>query len=130
MVQSRLHQNTMHLNRLSAAVAAAASVAAADACQMPEFHQRVSVLQQLGYVSPDGTVTLKGRAACEINSTQVGVGCVCGGGMGVGVGSARVAGSPFSTHCQKSTQQCIHTITSTPLEPAHHNSPHLTWGKS
>jgi superfamily II RNA helicase len=38
---------------------------------MPEFHQRVSVLQQLGYVSPDGTVTLKGRAACEINSTQV-----------------------------------------------------------
>lgn len=38
--------------------------------QMPEFHQRVSVLQQLGYVSPDGTVTLKGRAACEINSTQ------------------------------------------------------------
>jgi len=39
---------------------------------MPEFHQRVGVLQQLGYVSPDGTVTLKGRAACEINSTQVG----------------------------------------------------------
>lgn len=39
--------------------------------QMPEFHQRVGVLQQLGYVSPDGTVTLKGRAACEINSTQV-----------------------------------------------------------
>jgi hypothetical protein len=38
---------------------------------MPEFHQRVGVLQQLGYVSPDGTVTLKGRAACEINSTQV-----------------------------------------------------------
>jgi antiviral helicase SKI2 len=42
---------------------------------MPEFHQRVGVLQQLGYVSPDGTVTLKGRAACEINSTQV-----CAGG--------------------------------------------------
>lgn len=39
--------------------------------QMPEFHQRVGVLQQLGYVSADGTVTLKGRAACEINSTQV-----------------------------------------------------------
>lgn len=39
---------------------------------MPEFHQRVGVLQQLGYVSPDNTVTLKGRAACEINSTQVG----------------------------------------------------------
>lgn len=49
-------------------------------CQMPEFHQRVSVLQQLGYVSPDGTVTLKGRAACEINSTQV-CGCVWGGGL-------------------------------------------------
>jgi superfamily II RNA helicase len=39
--------------------------------QIPEFHQRVGVLQRLGYVSPDGTVTLKGRAACEINSTQV-----------------------------------------------------------
>lgn len=38
---------------------------------MPEFHQRVGILQTLGYVSPDGTVTLKGRAACEINSTQV-----------------------------------------------------------
>jgi hypothetical protein len=46
--------------------------------QMPEFHQRVSILQQLGYVSPDGTVTLKGRAACEINSTQVC--CMLGGG--------------------------------------------------
>jgi hypothetical protein len=47
-----------------------------DAVQMPEFHQRVGVLQQLGYVSPDGTVTLKGRAACEINSTQVHTGDV------------------------------------------------------
>jgi hypothetical protein len=43
--------------------------------------QSLSLPQQLVYVPPDGTVTLKGRAACEINSTQV---CqsvsVCGGG--------------------------------------------------
>ncbi|GBF97557.1 hypothetical protein Rsub_10158 [Raphidocelis subcapitata] len=39
--------------------------------QLPEFHQRVQVLRDLGYVDPaDDTVTLKGRAACEINSTQ------------------------------------------------------------
>lgn len=39
--------------------------------QLPEFHQRVIVLRDLGYVDPsDDTVTLKGRAACEINSTQ------------------------------------------------------------
>lgn len=52
-----------------------AAAAALRPPQMPEFHQRVLILQQLGYVSPDGTVTLKGRAACEINSTQV---CCCG----------------------------------------------------
>jgi hypothetical protein len=69
----------MFINMLFAAAAAAAA-AAADTSQMPEFHQRVSVLQQLGYVSPDGTVTLKGRAACEINSTQVSQ-----GGRGEGV---------------------------------------------
>lgn len=40
--------------------------------QLPEFHQRVCVLRDLGYVdAADDTVTLKGRAACEINSTQV-----------------------------------------------------------
>ncbi|GAX76723.1 hypothetical protein CEUSTIGMA_g4170.t1 [Chlamydomonas eustigma] len=38
--------------------------------QMPEFHQRVRVLQQLGYLDEDSVVTLKGRVACEINSTQ------------------------------------------------------------
>ena len=38
---------------------------------MPEFHQRVGVLQQLGYLAPDRTVELKGRVCCEINSTQV-----------------------------------------------------------
>ena len=37
---------------------------------MPEFHQRVGILTSLGYVDPSGTVTLKGRAACEIASTQ------------------------------------------------------------
>ena len=28
---------------------------------MPEFHQRVAVLQQLGYLEADKTVTMKGR---------------------------------------------------------------------
>ena len=41
--------------------------------KLPEFRQRVAVLRDLGYVDGDNgdTVTLKGRAACEINSTQV-----------------------------------------------------------
>ena len=38
---------------------------------MPEFHQRIKILQQLGYVNEDRGVTLKGRVTCEINSTQV-----------------------------------------------------------
>jgi antiviral helicase SKI2 len=38
---------------------------------LPEFRQRLDLLASLGYVDPhDGTVTLKGRAACEVNSVQ------------------------------------------------------------
>eukprot|EP00873_Tetraselmis_striata_P040414 jgi/Tetstr1/460678/TSEL_005874.t1 len=36
--------------------------------QMPEFHQRVAVLQDMGYVDEDHTVQLKGRVACEVNT--------------------------------------------------------------
>lgn len=36
--------------------------------QMPEFENRVKVLEDLGYVDDTGTVKLKGRVACEINS--------------------------------------------------------------
>ncbi|KAL6770219.1 hypothetical protein ACKKBG_A34065 [Auxenochlorella protothecoides x Auxenochlorella symbiontica] len=36
--------------------------------QLPEFHQRVGVLQRLGYLDADRIVTLKGRVACELNS--------------------------------------------------------------
>lgn len=36
--------------------------------QMPEFQQRVDVLQRLGHLSEDMTVTMKGRATCEIRS--------------------------------------------------------------
>ena len=43
---------------------------------MPEFHQRIRVLQQLGYVDESRTVTLKGRVTCEINSTQASKGGV------------------------------------------------------
>eukprot|EP00887_Chlorella_sp_A99_P001266 scaffold14.g1266.t1 len=35
---------------------------------MPEFHQRVGVLQRLGYLGADKAVTMKGRVACEVNS--------------------------------------------------------------
>lgn len=35
---------------------------------MPEFHQRVAVLHEMEYISPDDTVAVKGRVACEINS--------------------------------------------------------------
>ena len=34
--------------------------------QMPDFENRVSVLQNMGYLDVDKTVTLKGRVACEI----------------------------------------------------------------
>ncbi len=42
--------------------------------QLPEFEQRVRVLQRLGYLADDRSVTLKGRACCEIQSTQAGRG--------------------------------------------------------
>ncbi|KNC49330.1 DEAD/DEAH box RNA helicase [Thecamonas trahens ATCC 50062] len=35
---------------------------------MPDYQQRVAVLQMLQYVSDDETVLLKGRVACEINA--------------------------------------------------------------
>lgn len=35
---------------------------------MPEFENRVKVLEDLGYIDETGTVKLKGRVACEINS--------------------------------------------------------------
>ncbi|EFJ42164.1 hypothetical protein VOLCADRAFT_107417 [Volvox carteri f. nagariensis] len=38
--------------------------------QLPEFEQRVAVLQRLGYLEADRSVTLKGRVCCEIQSTQ------------------------------------------------------------
>ncbi|KAG2484118.1 hypothetical protein HYH03_017069 [Edaphochlamys debaryana] len=38
--------------------------------QLPEFELRVGVLQRLGYLNPDRSVTLKGRVCCEIQSTQ------------------------------------------------------------
>ncbi|KAI9141382.1 antiviral helicase [Paraphysoderma sedebokerense] len=38
---------------------------------LPHYHQRVEVLKTLGYIDPDkGTVLLKGRVACEINSAD------------------------------------------------------------
>ena len=40
----------------------------AGLAQLPEFHQRVRVLQHMGYLDSDRTVTMKGRVACEINS--------------------------------------------------------------
>ena len=40
----------------------------AGLAQLPEFHQRVVVLQEMGYLDADRAVTMKGRVACEINS--------------------------------------------------------------
>jgi antiviral helicase SKI2 len=42
------------------------SLSDANLQQMPDFEARVSVLQQMGYLDADRTVTLKGRVACEI----------------------------------------------------------------
>ncbi|ORX54475.1 antiviral helicase [Hesseltinella vesiculosa] len=37
---------------------------------LPDYHQRVQVLQALNYIDEQGTVQLKGRVACEINSAD------------------------------------------------------------
>ncbi|KAI8992195.1 NUC185 domain-containing protein [Mycotypha africana] len=37
---------------------------------LPDYHQRVEVLRQLNYIDNQGTVQLKGRVACEINSAD------------------------------------------------------------
>lgn len=37
---------------------------------MPDFEQRVEVLQQLAYLDKSSTVQMKGRVACEINSAH------------------------------------------------------------
>ena len=53
----------------------AASDAALEA--LPDYHARQAVLKAMGYVDPElGTVTLKGRVACEIN-TAVRETCTC-----------------------------------------------------
>jgi antiviral helicase SKI2 len=38
--------------------------------QMPDFQQRIEVLQHVGYIDTDLVVQLKGRVACEINSSD------------------------------------------------------------
>ena len=43
-------------------------VSDAGLAQLPEFNHRVLVLQKLGYLDAEKTVTMKGRVACEINS--------------------------------------------------------------
>ncbi|CAO3643994.1 unnamed protein product [Cunninghamella blakesleeana] len=37
---------------------------------LPDYQQRIKVLQQLNYIDEQGTVQLKGRVACEINSAD------------------------------------------------------------
>ncbi|GAA5799047.1 hypothetical protein HPULCUR_004456 [Helicostylum pulchrum] len=37
---------------------------------LPDYHQRIDVLKQLNYIDEQGTVQLKGRVACEINSAD------------------------------------------------------------
>ncbi|OAC97582.1 hypothetical protein MUCCIDRAFT_45570 [Mucor lusitanicus CBS 277.49] len=37
---------------------------------LPDYHQRIEVLRQLSYIDDQGTVQLKGRVACEINSAD------------------------------------------------------------
>ena len=34
---------------------------------VPEYHDRLNVLQQMGYIDENGTVQLKGRVACEVH---------------------------------------------------------------
>ena len=51
-----------HLSRLQHAASASSLVL------FPAFLQRLQVLESLGYITPDRTVQIKGRVACEINT--------------------------------------------------------------
>lgn len=42
----------------------------ANLSHMPDYEGRISVLQDLGYLDAERTVTLKGRVACEINTAD------------------------------------------------------------
>lgn len=35
---------------------------------LPDYHQRIEVLQTLGYINENSIVQIKGRVACEINT--------------------------------------------------------------
>jgi antiviral helicase SKI2 len=37
---------------------------------LPDYHQRIDVLRQLNYIDDQGSVQLKGRVACEINTAD------------------------------------------------------------
>ncbi|KAL0077067.1 NUC185 domain-containing protein [Phycomyces blakesleeanus] len=37
---------------------------------LPDYHQRIEVLKRMNYIDEQGTVQLKGRVACEINSAD------------------------------------------------------------
>lgn len=37
---------------------------------LPDYHQRIEVLRRMNYIDEQGTVQLKGRVACEINSAD------------------------------------------------------------
>ncbi|KAG1176306.1 hypothetical protein G6F70_005554 [Rhizopus microsporus] len=37
---------------------------------LPDYHQRIEILRRLNYIDDQGTVQLKGRVACEINSAD------------------------------------------------------------
>lgn len=60
-----VHSEALLAARLKAL---AHSLSDANLSGMPEFQQRVEVLRTMTYISPDDTVAVKGRVACEINS--------------------------------------------------------------
>lgn len=37
---------------------------------LPDYHQRIKVLEKMNYIDEQGTVQVKGRVACEINSAD------------------------------------------------------------
>lgn len=39
--------------------------------QMPEFHQRVEVLRQLGYIAPDSTVEMKVNKTLHLEAIRI-----------------------------------------------------------
>ena len=116
--------------------AVARQVSNASLAQLPEYHQRVRVLQALGYLEPsDQMVTMKGRVACEINS---GAGVVrwwcsvrrrCGKARRVGLERLPCHACMVLRQHNKANSSLFSAASSPPPPPPNHPSQATSWSR-